>query len=148
MSKKAIGGRRGVRRAPVLGWLQLARLYQKIGRASAAHLRQWDLSVAQFDVLAHVGASEGLIQQELADGLLVTKGNVCQLLDKMDRRGLIVRRPEGRTNRVFLTSAGRTMFEDVVPAQENLISEQLSALSVKEQRKLLELLGRLDRALS
>src|SRR3712207_8018674 len=59
-------------------------------------------SNAQFDVLAHVGAAEGITQQQLADSLLVTKGNIAQLLDRMQKRGLIERRPQGRINRLFL----------------------------------------------
>src|ERR671919_2294595 len=89
-----------LRRLAVSGWLRLMRVYQKVDRISSEHLKHWDLSVAQFDVLAHVGASEGMTQQELADSLLVTKGNVCQLLGKMEQRGLISRRHEGRTKRL------------------------------------------------
>jgi DNA-binding MarR family transcriptional regulator len=123
------------------------RVFQKIDRASGEHLRAWDLSVAQFDVLAHVGASEGMTQQELADSLLVTKGNVCQLLDRMEGRGLILRRQEGRTNRLFLTEEGRRLFEEVVPAHEAMIAGRFSVLSEKEQAQLYELLRKFDRAL-
>jgi DNA-binding MarR family transcriptional regulator len=130
-----------------LGWLRLMRVFQKIDRASGEHLRAWDLSVAQFDVLAHVGASEGMTQQELADSLLVTKGNVCQLLDRMEGRGLILRRQEGRTNRLFLTEEGRRLFEEVVPAHEAMIAGRFSVLSEKEQAQLYELLRKFDRAL-
>ena len=130
-----------------LAWLRLARVFRKVERASEEHLRRWDLSVAQFDVLAHVGASEGVVQQDLAESLLVTEGNVCQLLDRMEGRGLILRRKEGRTNRLFLTDAGRCLFDEVVPAHEAMISEQFSALSAREQEQLHELLRKLDRAL-
>jgi DNA-binding MarR family transcriptional regulator len=125
----------------------LMRVYQKVDRASAEHLRAWGLSVAQFDVLARVGAGEGIKQQEVADSLLVTKGNVCQLLDKMEARGLILRRREGRTNRLFLTVAGRRLYDEAVPAQETMISERFSALSEEEQTHLHELLRKLDRSL-
>jgi len=123
------------------------RVYQKVDRASSEHLKGWGLSVAQFDVLAHVGAHEGMTQQELADSLLVTKGNVCQLVGKLEDRGLISRRQQGRTNRLFLTDEGRRWFEEVVPAQEAMISERFSALSDEEQTQLHELLRKLDRAL-
>jgi MarR family transcriptional regulator, 2-MHQ and catechol-resistance regulon repressor len=123
------------------------RIHQRVNRASAGQLKGWDLSLAQFDVLAHVGASEGTSQQELADSLLVTKGNVCQLLDKMEGRGLILRRQEGRTNRLFLTEEGRRLFEEVVPAHEAAIAERFSVLSEEEQAQLYELLRRFDRAL-
>jgi DNA-binding MarR family transcriptional regulator len=132
----------------VLVWLRLARAYQKVDRASIAHLRGHGLSLAQFDVLARVGAAEGLTQQELADALLVTKGNVCQLLDRMAGLGLLVRRPEGRTNRVFLTEAGRRLVEEVVPSQEALITRLFQPLSPDDQRELLGLLRKLDRALA
>jgi len=110
-------------------------------------LRAWDLSVAQFDVLAHVGASEGMTQQELADSLLVSKGNVCQLVDKMEGRGWILRRQEGRTNHLFLTEDGRKLVEEVVPAHEAMIAERFSVLSEEEQAQLYELLRKFDRAL-
>jgi DNA-binding MarR family transcriptional regulator len=131
----------------LLAWLRLMRVFQKVDRVSGEQLRAWDLNVAQFDVLAHVGVGEGIVQQELADSLLVTKGNVCQLLDRMEGRGLILRRREGRTNRLFLTEEGRRLFEEVVPAHEALIAERFSVLSRAEQEQLHELLGKLDKAI-
>lgn len=132
----------------VLDWLRLARVYQKLDRASIEHLRGFDLSLAQFDVLNHVGAAEGLTQQDLANSLLVTKGNVCQLLERIERAGLIERRPEGRANRIFLTPAGRQRLTEARPAQEALIERALAPLSPNEQRTLLDLLRKVDRALS
>src|SRR3712207_6546191 len=131
----------------VLAWMRLARVFQRVERDWGEHLRGWDLNVAQFDVLARVGVSEGMTQQELADSLLVTKGNVCQLLDRMEGRGWISRRQEGRANRLFLTDEGRRLFDAVVPDHEALIAERFSALSPEEQDRLHELLRTLDKAL-
>ena len=144
-SSRSRGG--SLRRASVLAWLRLLRVSQKVERDLAGQLKLWGLNNAQFDVLAHVGAAEGITQQELADSLLVTKGNVAQLLDRMQKRGLIERRPQGRINRLFLTAKGRRTFTKVVPAHETLIDDQLSVLSEEEQRQLFELLRKLDRAL-
>jgi DNA-binding MarR family transcriptional regulator len=134
--------------AAVAAWLRLARVYHKVDRASAAALRGRGLSVAQFDVLAQVGAHPGITQQELADALLVTKGNVCQILDRLEAAGRLVRRQEGRANRVLLTAAGRRLHDEAVPAQEALVAEQMAALTPDEQRALLGLLRKLDRALT
>jgi DNA-binding MarR family transcriptional regulator len=140
-------GRGGLRRPSVLAWLRLLRVELKVEDALAEQLKGWELNGAQFDVLARVGGAEGMTQQELADALLVTKGNVAQLLGRMEGRGWILRRREGRTNRLFLTGEGRRLFAEVVPAHEALIDELLSALSRKEQEQLHELLAKLDRAL-
>ena len=98
-------------------------------------------------MLAKVGSSEGISQQELADALLVTKGNVCQLLDKMEGSGLLERRPDGRVNRLFLTEQGRSVHDQVVPKHEELLSQQFTALSSEDQRELLRLLRQLDKGL-
>ena len=137
----------GLRRHSVLGWLRMWRVVQKVERAAAEHLRAHDLNYAQFDVLAHVGAAEGSRQKELGESLLVTKGNVSHLVDQMERRGLVSRRQEGRTNRLYLTEEGRRLFEEVVPAHEDLVHQQMSALSEEEQAELHELLRELDRSL-
>ena len=137
-----------LRRPSVLAWLRLLRVTQKVERDLARQLKLWSLNNAQFDVLAHVGAAEGITQQELADSLLVTKGNVAQLLGRMERRGLIERRSQGRTNRLFLTDEGGRTFTEVVPAHEALIDERLSVLSEEDQKQLFELLRRLDRTLT
>ena len=131
----------------MLGWLRLMRVYQKVDRISSEHLKHWGLSVAQFDVLAHVGASEGMTQQELADSLLVTKGNVCQFVDRLEDRALTSRLHQGRANRLFLTDEGRRLFEQVVPAHEIAIAERFSVLSIEEQARLHELLRKFDKAL-
>jgi DNA-binding MarR family transcriptional regulator len=118
-----------------------------VERASNEQMRDYGLSMAQFDVLAHVGAVEGVTQTELADSLLVTKGNVCQLLDRMQCAGLLTRRQEGRVNRLFLTDKGRSLFQTVVPMHEDLIAQKIGVLEPVEQSQLLALLRKLDRAL-
>ncbi len=131
----------------VLAWLRLCRIVQKIGRTQSIYLRTRDLNEAQFDVLAQVGASQRITQQQLADKLLVTKGNVSQLLNRMENLGLLTRCPEHRNNTLSLTEKGQQLHDTIVPAIENLITEQFSALSASEVLNLLRILRKLDRSL-
>ncbi len=144
----AMEGQAGTMRRGVTAWVRLARVFTKMDRAMVGDLRARNLSMAQFDVLAQVGGHEGLTQQELADRLLVTKGNVCQLLDRMTQSGLLVRRQEGRANRVFLTDAGRRLREEIVPGHEAVIERLFDALTLDEQRQLTTLMRKLDHALA
>jgi DNA-binding MarR family transcriptional regulator len=136
--------RSSLRQPAVLAWLRLARVFQKIDTHSERFFRTHGLNTGQFDILAHVGAARGTTQQELADALLVTKGNVSQLLSKLEQDGLITRRQEGRTNCLSLTERGQALFQLVVPQQEALIAELLMPLSSDEQHELLRLLRKLD----
>jgi DNA-binding MarR family transcriptional regulator len=134
------------RRLGVALWTRLARVYGRSVRLAGVHLRAWDLSVAQFDALAQIGAHEGVTQRELAQRLLVTQGNMTQLLDKLERRGLIRRCPDGRLKRVVLTDAGRELRDNALPGQERFQTERFAALTLAEQRTLLALLSKLQRA--
>lgn len=140
--------RKRLRQPAVLAWLRLARVFQKIDTRSERFFRAHGLNTAQFDILAQVGAAEGITQQGLAAALLVTKGNISQLLNKMEQEGLIVRRQVGRTNCLFLTERGRELFQLLVPQQEALIADLLASLSADEQRALLGLLRKLDHGIS
>jgi len=132
---------------PVLAWIRLMRVYQKIDKRTAETLRCWGLSVSRFDILNHAGGREGRSQQELADALLVTKGNIVQLLDGMEADGLLYRRRSGRTNHIYLTDRGRELRRTTLAVQEAEITRELSALSPDEQQTLLALLRKLDRSL-
>jgi DNA-binding MarR family transcriptional regulator len=124
----------------------MLRITRRDQRAATRHLATWDLSYAQFDALAQIGAQEGISQHELAERLLVTQGNITQLLDKLERRDLVQRCPEGRTNRLVLTPAGRALFREVVPAHEDWQQSRLDVLSEADQRTLLRILAQLDRS--
>ncbi len=137
----------GVRQTAVLAWMRLARIFQKVDTASAQMFRAHQLSTAQFDALAQIGAAGGITQQELANALLVTKGNISQLIVRLEQQGIVTRRQSGRTNCLFLTERGQALFNAVVPQQEALIAELFSPLSPEEQRQLLVLLRKLDHGL-
>ncbi|MBA2759014.1 MAG: MarR family transcriptional regulator [Chloroflexia bacterium] len=123
------------------------RVFHRIDRQSSDRLRELSLSVGRFDVVNHAGLHEGATQQELADALLVTKGNICQLLDSLERDGLLRRQKEGRANRVYLTSTGREIRERAMERHISEISRSMSALDDDEQRTLLTLLRKLERGL-
>ena len=134
-------------RPEVLPWLRLARVYHRMLRGAAEQLRPFGLSGAQFDVLAQVGAAEGRTQQELAEALLTTKGNICQLLDRMAAGGLLCRVADGRVNRLRLTARGRQLYAEAVPAHEAWVAERFGVLTAEERDFLTTTLRHLERSL-
>lgn len=131
-------------------WIQLARTFYRIERSISATLAEKDLTMAQFDVLATLRYSEGLTQKELAELLLVTKGNVVGLLDRLQKLDLVERRSDpddGRSNRVHLTPLGRRKIESVLPVHDRLVLRTLECLGQQEVGTLRRLLKTLEQAL-
>jgi DNA-binding MarR family transcriptional regulator len=130
-------------------WVQLVRTFYLMQRRVVAVLAEQDVTLPQFDVLATLRFGEGVTQQELAERLLVTKGNVCGLLDRLESVGWVERRPDPedrRANRLHLTAAGRRKVETVLPRHDALVVESLGAMSDADVRALRRSLEALERA--
>jgi DNA-binding MarR family transcriptional regulator len=135
----------------VLAWLYMMRVTDKLHRLEGDNLARYDLTPAQFGVLAHLSANDGIKQQELSEMLSVTKGNICGLIDRLEKLGLVVRVSDPgdrRSNHLHLTPKGEELARVVVPANEQFISDYMSVLSPEEQETLRSLLRRLDKSIA
>ncbi len=127
----------------------LLRFHNRLERRMAEALGDHGLTLPQFDVLATLWHDEGITQQELAERLLVTKGNVVGLIDRVSTAGWVERRPDPedrRANRLYLTDAGRKLLAAAWPSQIALNQKIFGTLTEGELRLMLELLERLDHA--
>ena len=130
-------------------WVRLARVYGRMIRVLETQVREHGLTLAQFDVLTHVARSEGLNQQELAAELLVTKGNVSHLVNRLARAGLLERRSvRGRACYLYPTAAGRQLLEEIISPHNALLAAMFEPLPLERLVALHTMLRDLDHALS
>ena len=110
-------------------------------------LKGHKLTLAQFDLMAMLLGLEDLNQQELAEKLAVTKGNMVGLVNRLSRRGFVKRVPARsgrRANVIRLTAAGRRLVLAALPDHSRLVEAMTSPLDAGELRKLRALLKRLE----
>jgi DNA-binding MarR family transcriptional regulator len=122
-------------------WMEFSRLVDLGQRELSNALRCHQLNAGQLHLLMTVRGNEGLTQQEIADHLCHTKANVSQLLDKMERTGLVRRTADGRSYRVALTDDGRALIDQVVPELEAIMERQFSALNSIDRSDFFRMLG-------
>ncbi len=135
-----------------LPWLQVVRCYQKASRRLSERLAPLDLTNAQLDVLANLLAAppEGLTQDQLGQRLLVTKGNVSGLLDRLGERSLVARRPnpqDGRSKLVQLTPTGVALAEQAVQVQRDFIAGLMQPLTEADLERLSYVLEQVEERL-
>jgi DNA-binding MarR family transcriptional regulator len=113
---------------------------------------RWSLTLPQFDVLAELARADarGFTFVELSRLLLVTSGNLTGIVDRLERQGLVERRPDAKDRRVIrvaLTGKGLQLTDEVLPAHAADIEEILSFMPRSALNQLNELLGRLREGL-
>ena len=126
-------------------WPLLVRLYF----AQRAHLpplaAELQLSPAQCHVLHLIEPERPLPMGQLAETLACDKSNVTGLVDRLESRGLLRRRPSAGDRRVkvlVLTPTGARL-RALLLARMTAPPATLERLSLREQRALVRLLARL-----
>ncbi len=102
------------------------------------------LSQAQLELLRRIQAAPDGTQQDLVQALGVTRGNVSQLLTKLELEGLVLRGAVGTRKLLRITRRGERLLENVLPGESELLAGHFLALSKAELEELLVLLGRLE----
>jgi DNA-binding MarR family transcriptional regulator len=118
----------------------LARTCKLLRRRVHTRLEEVGLYRGQQFVLFVLWENEGLSHSELAEKILVRPATTTNLLKRMEKAGLVERRPDPddqRVSRVYLTDAARSM-RDTVEATWQQIDEQTFAGFSSEERILFE----------
>ena len=127
--------------------VQLLRTQAKFTQRMLRALSRHGLTGPQFDVLTALHGAEGIMQQELAGRLRVTRGNVTGVVDRMEALGWIERRADPgdrRTRRLFLTAEGRATFAAAQPEHRALVHAFMADFGADEVRTLTRLLRKLE----
>jgi DNA-binding MarR family transcriptional regulator len=130
-------------------WVETARVTQLVERQIVTELGRHGFTLPQFDVVATLRFGEGVTQQELAERLLVTKGNVTGVLDRLEKLGWVERRPDPqdrRANRLHLTAAGRRKIDAVMPAHDAIVLSAMRGVSEADVKTFRKVLREIERA--
>jgi DNA-binding MarR family transcriptional regulator len=107
-------------------------------------LRHHRLSRAGREALAVLdGAGQPLSPTAIAERLIVTTASVTSLLDTLERRGLVERRPDPTDRRrllIVITHDGKAVVDQFLPEVVALQTAALATLTEAQRRQLVELL--------
>jgi len=131
----------------IAAWRQLVVTFMKLQRRIEEMLDPYGLALSQFEALAKIGLKPGMIQQELVGLLLMTKGNVGALLDRLEAIELVDRRSDPndrRANRLYLTPAGESLVSELFEKHCALIQSIFEPLNASDRAVLEKLLKALE----
>src|SRR5690625_3017732 len=118
-------------------WLRIMRFTHQSNQLSNEFLKRFDLTVAQFDVLAQIYLYGPLTQSELAEKTVVTQGGISRMLTRLEKEGCIVRTQDWKTKTMSLTEKSEAILEKAVPAQLAFQTSFFEDILTKEEEKTL-----------
>jgi MarR family transcriptional regulator, organic hydroperoxide resistance regulator len=126
-------------------WAVLLQIgFELVSAHFAAAVAELDLAPSQARALHELDLERPISMRELADRLKSDPSNVTGLIDRLEARGLVERRPDPADRRIkglALTSAGARLRERLF-ARLYSAPPSVAALSERDQRVLRELLQR------
>lgn len=124
----------------------------RLGQASEVHFARFGLSTGRYRILADLEDCEGeKSPSDLAAALGVSRATVTGLVDRLERDGLVLRRPsaeDGRFAVVVLTARGATALRELAADHFGRLQAMVSGLSTEERTVFLDLLGRVAHGIS
>lgn len=123
--------------------LQMARL--ELMEAAHGALQPYGISPAKVTALALIRAHPGLDQSALGRGLSINRASAMKLVNLLEERGLVERRPGRnlRSHALHLTAEGEARLPEMIERLHESEAPSLARLSAAERRQLLALLHRL-----
>jgi DNA-binding MarR family transcriptional regulator len=113
-------------------------------------VRRLGLTRSQWLVLSRLHRHPGISQSELADMLEVERATAGRMVDRLEARGWLVRRPDPadrRINRLFLTEEAGAVQAEMGLIAEALIDDALAALAPGERAALTGMMERVKATL-
>ncbi|MDO9198279.1 MarR family winged helix-turn-helix transcriptional regulator [Rhodoferax sp.] len=109
-------------------------------------MAKYDLRIVDFSVLSLVTHNPGITSRQLCNTLGILAPNLVGMVNAMEKRTLITRRPhphDGRAMGLHPTPEGQKMMRDAEKTAAELEMEATSRLSAAERRTLMQLLKKI-----
>lgn len=125
---------------------QFAEFYDKMASWEHSIVKDSGLSPAQMHTVEVIGHHQDMRMKELAERLGVTTGTLTVGVDKLEKMGLVERKPHEKDRRswlIVLTDEGKSMYEQHHKFHQeftNEISRDLTCEQIKTLTEHLELI--------
>jgi len=113
-------------------------------------VRRLGLTRSQWLVINRLHRRPGATQSELAEMLEVEKATAGRMVDRMEKKGWVERRPDAtdrRVNRLFLTAGSDLIQVQLAQIADRTVDDSLGLLSTPEREQFSECMRRVKRQL-
>ena len=130
--------------------IAMARTYDDLFFQIEKNVQEFGLNISEFGVLEMLYHKGDQPVQKVAEKILVTSGTITYVINKLEKKNLVIRRKCDKDKRVFyvsLTEEGREFIDHIFPKHKDFIDNLFKDLDEENKRQLLENLIKLRKVL-
>ena len=127
-----------------LGFI-LSKVNGKMKNEFFQYLRQYDVTPEQWAVLCCLWEQDGITSKDIAEITCKDKPTTSRIIDKVLRKGLVIRRDHPEDRRAFhvcLTEKGWALKDELVPIANQLLEKATIGIDKKQMVELKKLLNK------
>jgi len=124
-------------------WAKLSTKYwEKV--ADIELRKQFGLTGSQWKIFAALAIRNGISQKEIADLIFVEAPTLVPIIDRMEKDGFVVRKPDPkdrRNNRIFLTKKSESLADSIIASAldiRKIVLKNISEKDLETTRKTLK----------
>jgi DNA-binding MarR family transcriptional regulator len=128
-----------------LGFI-LSRTNTKLKNELFQRFKDYDVTPEQWAVLNCLWEQEGITPKELADSIVKDKPNTNRILEKLQLKQLIIRKPhpvDKRAFQIFLTDRGWELREQLIPKAKELLGKATTGMEEHNVTELKNMLNQI-----
>tara|TARA_R110002033_G_scaffold56677_9_gene105657 strand:- start:746 stop:1189 length:444 start_codon:yes stop_codon:yes gene_type:complete len=110
---------------------------------------RFSLKIPEWRVMAVLGSRGASTQRQLVEATLMDKVTVNRAVKNLVDRALLDRSPntaDGRSHHLLLSSTGRDLYEQIMPAAQAMEKKVMAVLSASEQAELSAMLVKVKKS--
>lgn len=127
-------------------FIVFSRAYRAVNDQVNKSIHSFGVNPTEFAVLELLYHKGDQPLQQIGEKILLASGSITYVIDKLEKKGLIVRKACEKDRRVTyasITDKGTAFIEEVFPKHEQTIHETLSGLTAEEKEQAIALLKKL-----
>jgi MarR family 2-MHQ and catechol resistance regulon transcriptional repressor len=127
-------------------FIVLSRAYRSVNDQVNKSIQSFGVNPTEFAVLELLYHKGDQPLQQIGEKILLASGSITYVVDKLEQKGLIVRKACEKDRRVTyasITEKGKTFIEKVFPEHAQTIHETVAGLTAEEKEQAISLLKKL-----
>ncbi|KEQ26378.1 MarR family winged helix-turn-helix transcriptional regulator [Paenibacillus tyrfis] len=127
-------------------FIVLSRACEWVTAHAHRDIRRYGLNPTEYAVLELLYHKGSQPLQQIGGKILMTSGNITYVVDKLEQKGLVVRKPCPEDRRVSfaeITEKGTAFLDEAFPQHRQAIEAAVAGLTAEEKRQAIGLLKKL-----